>query len=464
MKPLVISGYGTSLRVSDRALELSNRDESRLETFGAHRLPFDSIVVDGNAGSLSFEAARFLALHDIPVVFLRWDGSVLSTLLPRGPVAGELRLAQLAAHGDQRRREAVARTILDVKLTKSVELLRFLSRFYPCDPKTVEVEVKRGSDNTIRGLLVWEAHTAEAYWVEIAKVIKRLWPESGFVSRRGKGKSWAQNATDPGNALLNFGYALLEGKVRHTINSVGLLPEIGFLHETAHSKLPLVYDLQELFRWLVDLSVIEVVASRELDRKSDFITTENYHFRLKPHVIALLSERVSENFNRAVSFEGRNRTLDAVLFEATRKIARHLFGHARKLDLDFPFAAFDGALDAEAAEAVSALTYADARKLGISKAGLWDMKRRVAEGKPLRVYRKVSRLTGNSRLRLSATAASQVMTAGFGLGPPKAASLDARRRARARDACARVSRSSYQRPMARSCGRHQVTGLPCVSL
>jgi CRISPR-associated protein Cas1 len=391
MRPLVVSGFGTSLRVSGHALEVTNRGEGRRESFAAHQLPFDSVVVDGN-GSLSFEAVRFLAIHDVPCTFLRWDGSVLSTLLPRGPVAGELKLAQVAAHNDPKKKAEFARAILAVKFSKSVELLRFLSRFYPCDPEPIETEVERGpSGETIQGLLLWEAHVAEAYWVEFGKVVNRLWPASGFVSRKGQGKSLAQSATGPVNALLNFGYALLEEKVRHAINSVGLLPEIGFLHETATSKLPLVYDLQEEFRWLVDLSVIEVIAGRELKRKADFITTENYHVRIRPHAIALLAERISQNFNRTISFGGRNRTLDTVLFENTRKLARHLLGQSRRLDLDFSFAAFDGALDIQTAEAVSALTYADARKLGISKAGLWDMKRRAAEGKPLRLYAKVIR-------------------------------------------------------------------------
>ena len=392
MRPLLLTGYGTSLRVSGHVLEISNEAEDRRESFAAHQLPFDSVVVEGNSGTISFEAARFLSVHDIPVTFLRWDGSVLSTLLPRGPVAGGLKLAQFAAHSDPRKRAEIARAILEVKLAKSVELLRFLSRFYPCDPKSVEAEVDRGpSAESIPDLMGWEGRTAVAYWVEFAKIVNRLWPEARFVTRKGKGKSWAQSATDPVNALLNFGYTLLEGRVRHAVNSVGLEPAVGWLHETAASKLPAVYDLQEPFRWLVDLSVIETIAGRQLDRKADFITTENYHVRLRPRAVGLLSERLSQNFNRAVPFGGQRRTFDAIMFETTRKLARHLLGQSKRLDLNFPFGAFDGALDTEAAETISALSYAEARKLGISKAGLWDMKRRAAAGKPVRLYAKVSR-------------------------------------------------------------------------
>jgi len=391
MRPLLLSGYGTSLRVSGHILEVSNPTESSRETFAAHQLPFDSVVVEGNSGTISFEAARFLAVHNVPVTFLRWDGSVLSTLLPRGPVAGELKLAQFEAHNDTARRVEVARAILSVKFSKSVEILRFLARFYPCNAKPAEAEVKRGPvEETVSSLLTWEGRTAVAYWVEFAKIVNRLWPGARFVTRKGKGKSWAQSATDPVNALLNFGYSLLEARVRHAINSVGLEPSVGFLHETAASKLPLVYDLQEPFRWLVDLSVVETIAGRQLDRKRDFVTTENYHVRLRPKAIGLLADRLSQNFNRAVPFRGQRRTFDAISIETARTLARYLLSQSKRLDLSFPFGAFDEALDTEAAEAVSALTYAEARRLGISKAGLWDMKRRAAEGKPVRLYRKVS--------------------------------------------------------------------------
>ncbi len=178
------------------------------------------------------------------MVFLRWDGSVLSTLLPRRPVAGELKLAQFASHNTPERRAQIARAILEVKLSKSVELLRFLSRFYPCDPAPIEAEVERGpSAESIPGLMVWEGRSAVAYWAEFGEVVNRLWPEAWFVTRKGKGKSWAQSATDPANALLNFGYSLLEARVRHAVTSLEVEPSMGWLHETAASNLPANRDL-----------------------------------------------------------------------------------------------------------------------------------------------------------------------------------------------------------------------------
>jgi len=39
------------------------------------------------------------------------------------------------------------------------------------------------------------------------------------------------NASDPVNAALNYGYGFLEGECRKAINSVGLEPSVGFLHD-----------------------------------------------------------------------------------------------------------------------------------------------------------------------------------------------------------------------------------------
>ena len=57
--------------------------------------------------------------------------------------------------------------------------------------------------------------------------------------------------------MLNYGYALLEAECLKVINTVGLDPCIGFLHEMRNEKRSLAYDLQEIFRGEVDVIVID---------------------------------------------------------------------------------------------------------------------------------------------------------------------------------------------------------------
>jgi len=82
------------------------------------------------------------------------------------------------------------------------------------------------------------------------------------------------------NTMLNYGYSLLEAECLKAINSVGLDPHVGFLHEMTPNKNSLAYDLQELFRFLVDLAVINLIENNTMEKK-DFVVTENYNLRLR---------------------------------------------------------------------------------------------------------------------------------------------------------------------------------------
>jgi CRISPR-associated protein Cas1 len=392
MRPLLLSGFGTSVRVNGRTLEIEWRSEGRKESYRPQQLPFDSVVVDSLTGSVSFEALRFLAIHDVPVTLLRWNGTVLSTILPRGPLNGELRVAQVGAYGDSERRIRIAREFIREKVAKTVELAGHLSKTLSVTPEPMRKEAEGSQGTSLNDLRIYEARVAQAWWKEFAKAVESLWPNAGFVSRRSPQRSWNNSAADPSNALLNYGYSLLESTCRAAITSVGLLPEIGFVHEVAPSKLPLAYDLQEPFRWLADLSVIEVLRDGKLDRKKDFIVTENYHVRLRPTAAKALIERLSANLNRKVSVGGRNYSYETLVQEAARKLARHLTAPKATLNLSYPFAADNaGYVGSDLKERVASLTLAERKTAGISKTTWHYIRKRVAEERPLRLYGKVAR-------------------------------------------------------------------------
>jgi hypothetical protein len=103
-----------------------------------------------------------------------------------------------------------------------------------------------------------------------------------------------------------------------------------------------------------------------------------------------LMDRMAANFNRKVTVGGRSFANETVILETARKLSRFLTAPKGLLSFAYPFSVGEsGHVDTDVAQRVARMTYADARKLGISKAGLWNMKRRAAEGKPLKLYRKV---------------------------------------------------------------------------
>lgn len=391
MRPLLLHGFGTSVRVNGRTLEIDWRSEGRKESYRPQQLPFDSVVVDSLTGSVSFEALRFLAVHDVPVILLRWNGSVLSTILPRGPSNGELRVAQIGAYSDPARRLAIAREFIREKVSKTVELAEELCRTLPISPDPVRKEAKASHGTTLADLRIFEARVAQAHWKEYARAIETLWPKSGFVSRRSAQRSWSNAAADPTNALLNYGYSLLESSCRSAILSVGLLPEIGFVHEVAHSKFPLAYDLQEPFRWIVDLSVLEVIRDARLDRKADFVVTENYHIRLRPKAAQAVLDRLSANMNRKVTVAGRSFAFETLVQELARRLCRYLTGTKGRLDLSYPFAVGEsGHLASDLQDQLLGLTLAERKAAGIAKNTWHYIRKRAASGKPVRLYGKVA--------------------------------------------------------------------------
>src|SRR5580658_6293833 len=166
MHPLLLNGFGTSVRINGRTLEIDWRSEGRKESYRPQQLPFDSVVVDSMTGSVSFEALRFLAIHDVPVTLLRWNGSVLSTILPRGPSNGELRVAQVTAYADPERRLGIAREFIREKVAKTFSLAEELSRTLPVSVEPIRAEVGGPLGKSLNDLMLYESRVAQVYWKE----------------------------------------------------------------------------------------------------------------------------------------------------------------------------------------------------------------------------------------------------------------------------------------------------------
>lgn len=194
------------------------------------------------------------------------------------------------------------------------------------------------------------------------------------------------NASDPINTLLNYGYAILEGTIRKCINTIGLDPSIRFLHETVLSKYPLVYDLQELFRYVVDYSVIEILGSGL--KKTDFITTENYHIRLKPNTPKLSIEKIKENFNQRYDFRNKKYTLENIKLVNIREFGKYLSEKSKTLEFVIPEIEIKRNDTNQVRERIASIEPEERKELSINKSTLRYQHKKIKEGKPIKLYRK----------------------------------------------------------------------------
>jgi CRISPR-associated protein Cas1 len=108
--------------------------------------------------------------------------------------------------------------------------------------------------NSLRGL---EGAGSAAYFGKFGQLIRT--DEFNFETRRRR------PPTDPVNALLSFGYALLLHDIQSAVNIVGFDPYLGYLHTERYGRPSLALDLMEEFRPLVvDALVLSVLNRRSL--------------------------------------------------------------------------------------------------------------------------------------------------------------------------------------------------------
>jgi len=196
------------------------------------------------------------------------------------------------------------------------------------------------------------------------------------------------NASDPINALLNYGYAILEAEILRNINAIGLDSSIGLLHELKDGRASLVYDVQELYRWLIDFSVIQLLEEKKL-KKSDFIVTENYNIRLRETTAKMLIEKIKLNFNSRALYNGKYYSYQNILYENVRLLANYIMGKSGKLQFNIPEFEIKRGDNTDIRNKVLSLTTEDRKKLGINKSTLWYIQKHIKEGKKVKVYSKV---------------------------------------------------------------------------
>ena len=382
MRPLVLTSRACFLSVRRHQLLITdyiNRTES---THAARHLPFDTVILYRAGGSISFEATRFLASQGVPVVHLNWDGNQTAETLPPRPISGKLRLAQYQASLDTRRAAIIATALVKEKVSKSIALLEFLKRRYPSIDAARVASVRQST-----WPMGFELHAAERYWLEFAKVVQAVHKGVSFPGRKSGSNN--MGATDPINSVLNYGYAILEARVRLSLQKAGLDPEVGYLHSTMPGATPLVYDVMELSRWVVDLSVVELLESGKLRGRS-FRTAADYKVFVTEGTASDLAHRLAQNFNRTVRIGNQNLRLETLTDLNVRKLVRFIEGSLSALDFSSPFAADYSQADADLASVILRMTVEERKRHGVSKTTLFYLRRRLQSGRPVRVYTKTN--------------------------------------------------------------------------
>jgi CRISPR-associated protein Cas1 len=363
--------------------------EPKLLKFRPRQIPYDSIIVEGHSGMIAFEAINWLMHHNTPVFMLDYDGSLISAIMPPQPIRGDLRRAQVEAHLDPKKRLTIARSFIEAKLERSKQVLNWLGEGHDVE-REIQSFASEASTldhaKTVDEVRTAEAGAAEVYWRTFQKAVPS---KLEFRSRSSKARNRQYNASDPVNALLNYGYAFLQSSARRAINTTGLDASLGYLHEDQPATAPLVYDFQEPYRWLVDYVVLRMVLSRVFSWDDFYFTGDDYRLRIKPPLLDRYADLLREQFNSGVMYSGKRLPWNTLILRKSQELARHLLGKTARFDLRTPKPVLERSDTRVLREKILSLSSSDARTLRLGKSTVHYLRKRAKEKKPFKVYTPV---------------------------------------------------------------------------
>lgn len=388
MKYLLLSGHGVKINVDSGKLHIQDgrscidKDPEKF-VFRSKECDYGNIVIYGHNGHITFEAMRWLVKQNIQLTLLDWNGRLLTSILPIEARQTKLKFAQYQTYQSPERIK-LAKNIINAKIKNSKAVLTWLKQKYPHIDNPIEKEYQKlPSARTVQEIMTVEARVAQIYWKEVSKIFEKKFE---FTNRANPNRPFG--AVDPINALFNYGYALLESQCQRAINASGLDTHVGFIHEITAGKTPLVYDLQEPFRCLVDIAIINGL-EKKLFSKEDFIRTENYNIRLRPSGAKKLIQELEAIFNQRVNYRNGNRTWAYIIMMKASELGQFLIGKRRNIDFGSPKIELKRSDNFELRKRILSIPYSKAKEMGFSKGTLWYMKQNAKSEKPFRVYEKV---------------------------------------------------------------------------
>ncbi len=251
------------------------------------QLTYEKLVISGK-GYLSTEAIKLLNQNYKNVVLTDTFGHPVSLMngCMESMTATKYRMGQYDTFRNPEKRKYLAQQILKAKIESQIRFLKM--------------------HNIVINLTANEASSSRIYFKEYSKLIPKKY---GFESRNQSSlRITKRKASDVINALLNYGYAVLAGEISKFVCGIGLDPYYGFMHKQHSGFQPLVYDLMEPFRWLVESAVFHVVNTKDSQnciRTKDYAWTKDGQVVLSTELKRKFLEKLERNFQKEREYKFR---------------------------------------------------------------------------------------------------------------------------------------------------------------
>lgn len=306
-----LKGYGHSVSLKNNKLILKNglnpfSDQQEQEEWFITNLPYEKIVLSGK-GYISTEALALLNQNYRNLILVDTYGKPISFLngVMESLTATKYRMAQYDIFRDPEKCRYLARQTIKSKLDSQISFLKSTESELVLDGISKLEEYRKQIDNESLDPIKIEAPSSHVYFRNYAKLIPT---KCGFTSRNNSSiRVTKRNASDVINGLLNYGYSVLAGEISKYVNGFGLDAYFGFMHKTHTGFQPLVYDLMEPFRWLIESSVYKMAINQhDVIHKKDYAFTKDGSVVLDSDLIRRFLELLERTFQKERKYEFRH--------------------------------------------------------------------------------------------------------------------------------------------------------------
>ncbi len=260
---------GTAVGKTGEQIKITRRNQP-VETVSAYQI---GQLVLHSFSQISTQALYFCAERGISVHFISGGGRYLGSFDSRqGSI--QRRVRQYAALSNAETCLELARKLIVCRGQGQRKFLMRGTRGKKAVLEKLQTAIKQmqlllkqvPQAQSLQSLLGFEGNLAKLYFGALPNMISSEVPEELWFDGRNR-----RPPKDRFNALLGFGYSLLEKDVMNSILTVGLEPALGFYHQPRSQAAPLALDLMEIFRViLVDMPIIASINRGKWDVKEDF--------------------------------------------------------------------------------------------------------------------------------------------------------------------------------------------------
>lgn len=304
---LILNTFGTSLSRDNEGFVISHKD-------GKQRVPAQGIksIQISRGAQITSDAVMLAIENEIEILFMDRTGNPMGRVWsPKYGSISTIRKGQLNFTFTS---DAVD-WIKDVIL-KKIENQQALLLMMTTDNKAIDIirnkSISRLDDyltkiKKINGDIVADIASQLRGWEGVASKIY-FDTLNHFIPIEYRFTARSQHpAMDIVNALLNYGYGLLYGKIEGALIKAGIDPYIGILHRDDYNRPVLVYDVIEMYRIWVDYVVFNLVSQRVITDEY-YSVREDGSYWLEPLGRRVLIQSINDYFDEIITQKGLSRS------------------------------------------------------------------------------------------------------------------------------------------------------------